>query len=129
MGNAGDLGYNSCAMPATRMRVTPGQLDARRGRHAWRGLLLALSFLAGVLIFDGLAGDRGTLALIRTRQQYAQLSSQVEAARAENARLLNEIRRLRNDPAAIEDIARRELGLIRPGERVFIVSDVALPSR
>ena len=40
-------------------------------------------------------------------------------------------RRLREDPPAIEEIARRELGLIRPGERVFIVKDVppAKPSR
>ena len=36
-------------------------------------------------------------------------------------------RRLREDPAAIEEIARRELGLIKPGERVFILKDVPLP--
>ena len=126
---ARNLGYNSCAMPATRARITASQLDARRGRRGRRGLLLALSFLVGFLAFDGLAGERGTLALIRTRQQYAQLSAQVESARNENARLLNEIRRLNEDPAAIEEIARRELGLIKPGERLFIIRDVSAPSK
>jgi len=126
---AGDLGYNSCAMPATRVRVPAGQLDPSRGRGRRRGLLLALSFLVGFFVFDGLAGDRGTLALIRTRQRHAQLSAQVDAARAENARLRNQIRRLTEDPAAIEEIARRELGLIKPGERLFIVRDVSGPSR
>jgi len=33
-------------------------------------------------------------------------------------------RRLREDPSGIEDQARRELGLIKPGEVLFIVKDV-----
>ena len=124
-----DLGYNSCLMPATRARGTTGQTDTRRGRRGRRGLLLVLSFLVGFLVFDGLAGERGTLALIRTREQYAQLESKVGAARAENARLRAVIGRLEHDPTAIEEIARRELGLIKPGERLFIIRDVAAPSR
>ena len=35
-----------------------------------------------------------------------------------------EARRLREDPSAIEDLARRELGLIKPGEKLFIVKDI-----
>jgi cell division protein FtsB len=31
---------------------------------------------------------------------------------------------LKEDPAAIEEVARRELGLIKPGERLFILKDV-----
>lgn len=80
-------------------------------------------------MFDGLAGERGTLALIRTRQQYAEQAARVDAARAENARLRHEIRRLTEDPVAIEEIARRELGLIKPGERLFIIRDVSAPSK
>jgi cell division protein FtsB len=121
----GDLGYNSCTMPATRARSTAGPIDVRRGRRGHRGLLLVLSFFVGFLVFDGLAGERGTLALIRTREQYAALEAQVQAARAENQRLREDIRRLNDDPAAIEEIARRELGLIKPGERLFIIHDVA----
>jgi hypothetical protein len=30
----------------------------------------------------------------------------------------------RNDSSAIEDLARRELGLIKPGEKLFILKDV-----
>ena len=124
-----DLGYNSWLMPATRARGTTAQTDTRRGRRGRRGLLLLLSFLVGFLVFDGLAGERGTLALIRTREQYAQLESRVGAARAENARLREDIRRLNDDPAAIEEVARRELWLIKPGERLFIIRDVAAPSK
>ena len=124
-----DLGYNSCAMPAMRTRSTAATSDARRGRRGRRSLLFALAFLVGFLVFDGLAGDRGTLALIRTRQQHAQLESQVNAARAENARLRERIRRLSDDPAAIEEIARREFGFIKPGERLFIIRDIPASSR
>ena len=47
--------------------------------------------------------------------------------RIDNARLRDEARRLREEPAAIEEVARRELGLIRPGETVFIIKDVPRP--
>ena len=68
-------------------------------------------FAAIVLIVDGLVGDRGFLAMLRARRQYDELSATLERQRAENARLRDEAGRLRNDPAAIEELARRELGL------------------
>ena len=43
--------------------------------------------------------------------------------RAENARLQQEADRLKTDPAALEEAARRELGLIRPGETLVIIKD------
>ena len=77
-----------------------------------------------VLVIDALVGEKGLLAMIEARQQYRQLEQALSAVRAENARLREEARRLREDPRAIEDIARRELGLIKPGEKLFIVKDV-----
>jgi cell division protein FtsB len=65
------------------------------------------------------------LAMWRARQQYEDLSATLARLRAENARLGDMARRLRDDPGAIEELARRELGLIRPGEKVFIVKDLA----
>jgi cell division protein FtsB len=89
---------------------------------------LLVLFAAIVLIVDALVGDRGFLAMLRARRQYAQLSATLERQRGENARLRDEAGRLRNDPAAIEELARRELGLIRPGEKVFIIKDLKPPS-
>ena len=82
-----------------------------------------LLFVASVIVVDALVGDRGLIAMLRARQQYDELSASIERQRTENARLRETVRRLREDPSAIEEIARRELGLIRPGERVFIVKD------
>jgi len=86
-----------------------------------------LFFVAAVVIVDALVGDRGLLAMLRARHQYDQLAGTIARQRAENARLREEVRRLRDDPAAIEEIARRDLGLIRPGEKVFIVKDLPAP--
>jgi cell division protein FtsB len=85
-------------------------------------------FAALVLIVDGLIGDRGLMAMLRARRQYDDLSVALVHQRAENARLRDEAGRLRNDPGAIEELARRELGLIRPGEKVFIIKDLKPPS-
>ena len=66
--------------------------------------------------------------MLRTRRQYDELSATLTRQRAENARLKDQADRLRNDPGAIEELARRELGLIRPGEKVFIIKDLKTPS-
>ena len=81
-------------------------------------------FLASVILVDALVGDRGLLATMRARREYDELAATIARERIENAQLRDEARRLREDPSAIEEIARRELGLIKPGEKVFIVKDV-----
>src|SRR5262245_38042502 len=83
-----------------------------------------LLFAAAFIIVNGLVGERGLLAMLRAQHEYDQLSAEISRQRAENARLRDEVRRLTDDPSAIEEIARRELGLIRPGERVFIIKDL-----
>jgi len=93
-------------------------------RRRRRAIQYALVFVGCVLVIDALVGEKGLLAMIEARQQYRQLEQALSAVRAENARLREEARRLREDPRAIEDIARRELGLIKPGEKLFIVKDV-----
>lgn len=77
-----------------------------------------------VLIIDALVGDRGFLAMLKAQQQYRTLETSLAQSRTENARLREQARQLREDPQAVEEIARRELGLIRPGEKLFIIKDV-----
>ena len=107
---------------------TPTQTSAstprRRGRRAVQSLVL---IVGGLLIVNALVGDRGLLAMLKARQQYRSLEGSLDRIRADNGRLREEARRLREDPSAIEDVARRELGLIRPGEKLFILKDIAPP--
>jgi cell division protein FtsB len=106
--------------PAPRRR-SPSPKKPTRNR---RIVQLLLVLVASIIIVDGLVGDRGLLAMLRARHEYDELAASIARQRADNARLREQARRLREDPTAIEEIARRELGLIKPGERVFIVKDI-----
>ena len=103
-------------MPASAGEPAP----PRRARRTLRYLLL---LAGGVLGVDALVGDKGLLAMLEAGHTYQQLEQSLSESRLENARLREEARRLREDPAAVEEIARRELGLIRPGEKLFIIRD------
>ena len=77
-------------------------------------LLIGLAIGAGVALLYGPAFIRW--AELKSRQD--QLEAEVALLRRENLRLAEEARRLREDPAYAEAVARRELGLVRPGETV-----------
>ena len=109
-----------------KKRTTPNaeetsSLPRRRRSRVVRYLVLAVGV---VLIIDALVGDRGLIAMLKAKQQYRTLEASLARSKAENAQLREQARRLREDPDAVEEIARRELGLIRPGEKLFIVKDV-----
>lgn len=105
--------------PLRRKRVAPGRPAVWRRR----GLHLLLVFVTLVLVIDALVGEKGLLESMRAQRQYQDLAASLEDLKRDNARLRDEARRLREDPAAIESLAREELGLIRPGEVVFILKD------
>lgn len=90
------------------------------GRLAARALCVLFVFQMLLAVF----GDRGLLALQAARRDEAALRARIATVRQENLELQGQIRRLREDPSAIEEIARRELGLIKPGEVVFILRDL-----
>jgi cell division protein FtsB len=81
-------------------------------------------FVGCVLVVDSLVGDKGVLQMMKKRQDARALDRAVAAAKAENARLTSEIHRIKNDDAALEEAARRDLGLIKPGEKLFVVKDI-----
>lgn len=83
---------------------------------------------AALLLTESLFGERGFTAMIEARKQHQAMQASLDHIRAENAALRNKARRLREDPEAIEEIARRDLRLLAPGEIVFIVKD-AKPAR
>ena len=122
----------------TSIPTTPPPLRRRKPAAApppafspFRTRLLnyALGFVTVVLVVDALVGDRGLLDTMRARRQYVDLSVSLAQKRNENARLREDIRRLKEDPGAIEALARGQLGLIREGEVLFIVRDAKSPPR
>jgi cell division protein FtsB len=111
---------------ARTSHAEPADTTPRRRRR--RAVQYVLVLIGCVIIVDALVGEKGLLAMRKARQQYHALEASLATARADNARLREEARRLREDPSAIEDLARRELGLIKPGEKLFILKDVPSPT-
>lgn len=109
-------GQPSSGVPASRRSF---------GRRFGPKLLILATI---ILIVDALIGDKGLVERIRERQRFNDVKTSLETLRQENATLREQARRLREeDPATIESAARRQLGMIKPGEVLFIVKDVDAP--
>ena len=83
-------------------------------RRALRAGTLAVIALV-ILGFGGQSLSR----LWTMKREVDGLEREIAALRAETDRVSASVARLRSDPDAIEQIAREELGLIKPGERVL----------
>ena len=111
-------------------KPTPEPLRRRKFQHVApsprlrRLLNAALLFVAVVLTADALVGEKGLLVTMRARREAQTESARVAALRQENARLREEKRRLNEEPSTIEAEARRQLGLAKPGEVIFILKDI-----
>jgi len=98
-------------------------LAALRRPHPGWIVAGVLAVLLGAAVF----GENGVLHLRRLRTDIETLHRDVQALEVENERLSRAIAELRSDPAAIERIAREDLGLVRPGERVLRFPRSAAP--
>ncbi len=120
---------------AVRTPQTPAPLRRRKAPAVAASPLRArllnyvLGFVTVVLVVDALVGDKGLLDTLRARRQHEALAAALAQKRHENARMRDDIRRLKEDPGAIESLAREELGLMRDGEVLFIVHDTPSPAR
>jgi cell division protein FtsB len=112
--------------PPLRRRTTP---EVAASPLRTRLLNYVLGFVTVVLVVDALVGDRGLVDTLRARRQHDAIAAALAQKRHENARLRDDIRRLKEDPGAIESLAREQLGLIREGEVLFIVRDTQSPPR
>jgi cell division protein FtsB len=82
-----------------------------------------------LLMVNALVGENGYLAGLRAQREYDRVMASYLALQAENQQLMEQARRLREDPSAVEEVARRDLGLVRPGETLVIVKDIARTNR
>ena len=81
--------------------------------------------IASLFFLDALVGDKGLVEIVKARQDYRDLETSLAHIRNQNARLRVRARLLREDADTIEHEARERLAFIRPGEKLFILKDVA----
>jgi cell division protein FtsB len=109
--------------PGRRLPRTRQEIQNRRRRVLTYTVLLCST----VLMANALVGENGYLAKLRARRDNAALAAELKSLQDENLRLAEEANRLQSDPNAIEEAARRDLGLLKPGE-VFVVVREAAPA-
>ena len=95
------------------------KLPPRRRERAWTGRVLC--FAACVLAVNALIGERGLSETLRARREFNAAIAELSRLQYENAMLAEAIHRLRHDAPTIENVARAELGLIRPGEVLVVL--------
>ena len=87
-----------------------------------RKLRLALvAMLSFSLAMGALFGKRGWLAVVRHENHLARLQAEIAELEEEIRRLEVTVASLKEDPVALERIAREELSLGRPGERLVFL--------
>lgn len=83
--------------------------------------------IIGVIV-SGFAGEHGVAHLLHLREERRMISERHFRLLDENARLAREITRLRSDDLYLEELARRELGLVRPNEVVVRTPRAGTPA-
>ena len=83
-------------------------------------LRLAAVLVVPIMLYALYATGLKAVDNYRAQQEVQALQDQVRALRDENIRLLGVLERARTD-AAIETIAREQLGLVKPGDHALIL--------
>lgn len=99
----------------------------RRATKTWLGRGAAAVVVAGVLAYVPyhVYARSGLARTLELRRELAQLELHNALLKDETDRLAREAEALRDDPDAIERVARTELGWVKPGE---IVLDLSRPT-
>jgi cell division protein FtsB len=90
-----------------------------------KGVLILLIGLILLVWYFSLFGEKGLIKIIQLKRERDRIIADVSRIEDENRRLQEEIRRLREDSRYLESVARRDLGLIKENEILFIFEDDA----
>jgi cell division protein FtsB/cell division protein DivIC len=82
---------------------------------------LIVLIVVSVLIFGIVTffGEKGILHLISMRKELVRVKEKNFKLEEENQKLKEEVKRLKSDKRYIEEIARKELGMVKEGEIIY----------
>jgi cell division protein FtsB len=101
-----------------RLRIWLAQ-DSGMGEGVPRAFVVFLVCFGLGMIVISLVGDQGLIAYLRLQREASELRERVDALTAREQRLRLEIKALHDDADYIEQVARRQLRLVRPNEIVI----------
>lgn len=91
------------------------------------GIVLACLALAG-LQYPLWFADDGLSGLLRARQEVAEQETENAVLRERNRRLGAEVQSLKESDEEIERLARYELGMIGPDEKIYLLVEEEAPT-
>ena len=99
----------------------------RRGTKTWLGRVAAASLAAGVIGYVPyhVYARSGLARTLELRRELTAVRARNAELKEETLRLGRQAEALRDDPDAIERVARLELGWVKPGE---IILDLSQPA-
>jgi cell division protein FtsB len=89
------------------------------GKLRVKWLRYVLLGVAGLGIYHVLTGPSGALNLLRLKREKARMEADLDSLTQRKRDLQVEKARLERDSAYIERVARKDLGMARPDEKVF----------
>ncbi len=79
-------------------------------------MMLFFFLVLGLLTF---LGDKGILHLFRLQKELVRIKETNKNIEEENRKLREQVRRLQNEKRYVEEIARKELGMVKEGEILY----------
>ncbi len=79
-------------------------------------LILIFLFILGLLTFFG---ENGILHLFQLEKELSRIQENNKALNEENQKLREEIKKLQSDQRYIEEVARKELGMVKEDEIIY----------
>lgn len=79
--------------------------------------------IAGALALTFLLSSSGLRQIFLLRAEIARLEESIERVREDNKTLTRKLHWIENEPEYMEYLARKNLGLIMPGERKYYIID------
>jgi len=82
-------------------------------------ILILLLFLFLIFGFFTFFGDKGIIHLLRLQKEWGRIKEANVKMEEENRKLREEVKRLQYEKRYIEEIARKELGMVKEGEVIY----------
>jgi cell division protein FtsB/cell division protein DivIC len=82
-------------------------------------ILILVLFLFLIFGFFTFFGDKGIMHLLRLQKEWGRIKEANVKIEEENRKLREEVKRLQHEKRYIEEIARKELGMVKEGEVIY----------
>ena len=82
-------------------------------------ILILVLFLFLIVGFFTFFGDKGIIHLLRLQKEWDRIKETNAKIEEENRKLREEVKRLQYEKRYIEEIARKELGMVKEGEVIY----------